>query len=54
MPRHRKAKKDAKPAKSSGEWDKHIDPEVSEWGNPMGVMSHDLPSEYIGRRSETR
>lgn len=27
-----------KPAKSSGESDRDIDPEVSEWGNPLEVM----------------
>lgn len=36
MPWHQQAKKDAKPAKSSGELEKSIDPEVSEWGNPVG------------------
>lgn len=28
------------PAKSSGELEKSIDPEESEWGNPLGVKSH--------------
>ena len=28
------------PAKSSGELDKSIDPEESEWGNPVGVIFH--------------
>lgn len=34
MPWHQQAKKDAKPAKSFGELEKSIDPEISEWGNP--------------------
>ena len=34
MPWYRQAKKDAHLAKSFGELDKSIDPEVSEWGNP--------------------
>ena len=38
MPWHRKAMKDAQPAKSSGELEKSIDPEVSEWGNPLEVI----------------
>lgn len=33
MPRHQKAKKDVIPAKSFGELEKSIDPEISEWGN---------------------
>ena len=48
MPWHRKAMKDAIPAKSFGELEKSIDPEISEWGNPVGVMSHHLLTEYIG------
>jgi hypothetical protein len=35
MPWYRKAMKDAKPAKSSGELEKSFDPEISEWGNPL-------------------
>lgn len=40
MPWHQQAKKDAKPAKSSGELEESIDPEVSEWGNPVEVILH--------------
>jgi hypothetical protein len=29
-----------KPAISSGELERSIEPEISEWGNPMGVMFH--------------
>ena len=39
MPWHQQAMKDAQPAKSFGELDKSIDPEISEWGNPVRVMS---------------
>ena len=34
MPWHQEAKKDVKPAKSFGELEKSVDPEMSEWGNP--------------------
>jgi hypothetical protein len=37
------------PAISSGELDTSFDPEISEWGNPMGLISHHYLSEYIGR-----
>ena len=40
MPWHQQAMKDALPAKSFGELEKSFDPEISEWGNPVGVMSH--------------
>lgn len=40
MPWHQQAMKDALPAKSFGELDKSFDPEISEWGNPVGVMPH--------------
>ena len=30
-----------------------VDPEMSEWGNPTGVISRYLPAEYIGRRKPT-
>ena len=39
MPWYQQAMKDAKPAKSFGELEKSIDPEISEWGNPVRVMS---------------
>lgn len=39
MPWHQQAMKDAKPAKSFGELEKSIDPEISEWGNPVSVMA---------------
>jgi hypothetical protein len=39
MPWHQQAKKDAEPAKSSGELEKSIDPEVSEWGNPARLIA---------------
>ena len=40
MPRHQKAKKDAIPAIIFGELEKSVDPEVSEWGNPVGIITH--------------
>ena len=40
MPWHQQAMKDAKPAKSFGELEKSIDPEISEWGNPVGLIIH--------------
>lgn len=42
MPWHQQAMKDAKPAKSFGELEKSIEPEISEWGNPMRQISHYL------------
>jgi hypothetical protein len=42
MPWHQQAKKDAKPAKSFGELEKSIDPEISEWGNPARLIAGDL------------
>lgn len=36
MPWHQQAMKDVKPTKSFGELEKSIDPEISEWGNPVG------------------
>jgi hypothetical protein len=41
------------PAKSFGELDKSIDPEISEWGNPVEKPPSFI-TEYIGYRSETR
>jgi hypothetical protein len=38
MPRDKLPKKDAKAAKRSGELHRSVDPEISEWGNPGGVM----------------
>jgi hypothetical protein len=40
MPRDKLPMKDAIAAKRSGELHKSVDPEISEWGNPMRVMSH--------------
>jgi hypothetical protein len=40
MPWHQQAKKDAKPAKSFGELEKSNDPEISEWGNPIGQIAY--------------
>lgn len=40
MPWHQQAMKDALPAINFGELDKSFDPEVSEWGNPVGLISH--------------
>jgi hypothetical protein len=45
--------KDALPAKSFGELEESIDPEISEWGNPVGVESHYPYPEYIGKGGET-
>ena len=40
MPWHQQAMKDAKSAISLGELKKSVDPGVSEWGNPVGFISH--------------
>jgi hypothetical protein len=48
MPWHQQAMKDAKPAKSSGELEKSIDPEDSEWGNPVELNPPLSLTEYIG------
>lgn len=42
MPWHQQAMKDAIPAKSPGKLAKSVDPGVSEWGNPVGVIAHYL------------
>ena len=39
MPRDKLPKKDALAAKRSGELHRSVDPEISEWGNPVRVMS---------------
>ncbi len=39
MPRDKLPTKDAKAAKRSGELHRSVDPEISEWGNPVRVMS---------------
>lgn len=36
------------PAISSGELERSYEPEISEWGNPLGVKTLELLSEYIG------
>jgi hypothetical protein len=41
MPRDKLPMKDAQAAKRSGELHRSVDPEISEWGNPTGVMSSD-------------
>ena len=41
MPRDKSPKKDAQAAKRSGELHENVDPEISEWGNPAGVMPGD-------------
>ena len=41
MPRDKLPKKDAIAAKRSGELHRSVDPEISEWGNPVGVMPDD-------------
>jgi hypothetical protein len=41
MPRDKLPKKDAQAAKRSGELQGSVDPEVSEWGNPIRVMPDD-------------
>ena len=49
----KRRRKTWQPAKSSGELATSIDPEVSEWGNPM----EEIPSswtEYIGPEKRTR
>ena len=38
MPRDKLPTKDAKAAKRSGELHRSVDPEISEWGNPVRVM----------------
>src|SRR5262245_39639901 len=40
-------------AKSSGESQAGVDPEISEWGNPAGVISRHPLAEYIGRGTRT-
>jgi hypothetical protein len=40
-------------AKSFGELQVSFDPEISEWGNPPGVMGG-IHTEYIGMRRQTR
>jgi hypothetical protein len=42
MPRDKLPMKDAQAAKRSGELHRSVDPEVSEWGNPIWVMPYDL------------
>jgi hypothetical protein len=41
MPRDKSPTKDAQAAKLSGELHESVDPEVSEWGNPIRVMFDD-------------
>ena len=41
MPRDKLPMKDAQAAKRSGELHRSVDPEVSEWGNPIWVMPYD-------------
>ncbi len=41
MPRDKLPMKGAKAAKRSGELHRSVDPEVSEWGNPIRVMFDD-------------
>ena len=41
MPRDKLPKKDAKAAKCPGELHRSVDPGMSEWGNPVRVMSGD-------------
>jgi hypothetical protein len=40
-------------AKSSGKSQAGVDPEMSEWGNPAGVISRHPPAEFIGWRKPT-
>ena len=40
--------------KASGSRQAGFDPEVSEWGNPAGVMSSYLLAEHIGLEKSTR
>ena len=42
------AKKDVVGCEKSGELQASVDPEMSEWGNPAGVISQSSCSEYIG------
>ena len=41
-------------AKSSGELQASVDPEMSEWGNPARVIPGHLQAEYIGSERRTR
>ena len=41
-------------AKSFGEPQAGVDPEISEWGNPARVIPGDPGTEYIGSRRRTR
>jgi len=38
----RRRRRTWKPAKSHGELDSSVDPWISEWGNPAGVMARHL------------
>ena len=38
--------------KASGSWQTSFDPEISEWGNPLGVIS--ILTEYIGVMKRTQ
>ncbi len=40
--------------KAPGSCQTSIDPGVSEWGNPAGVMSSHSLAEYIGKRKRTQ
>ena len=54
MPWHQQAMKDAIPAISFGEPEKGVEPEISEWGNPIRLTSYHCFTEYIGKQGETR
>ena len=43
-----------RPRKSAVSCQTSDDPHVSEWGNPVGVKSHDLLLSSVGKRSRRR
>ena len=49
----KRRRKTWQPAKSLGELATSIDPEISEWGNPIGAVLLSM-TEYIGHEKRTR
>ena len=53
MPRRQKAMKDVVNCEKLRGVETGVDPEMSEWGNPAGVISCHPPAEFIGRGRRT-
>ena len=53
MPRRQKAMKDAVNCEKLRGVETGVDPEMSEWGNPAGVISCHPLAEFIGQRRRT-